>query len=130
MRTALISAFLLIFGSIFLSAQTNDYSEKDYSDYIQTLIGGEREYSVESGRVDLLTDEFAFEIEWARKWKEAIGQTIWYALQTNRKPAIILIMETKSDYKYFVQLNSALDYSGLSDQITVYLFPNDFEHLK
>ena len=130
LRKTLLLGFLLVTCSLFLSGQGNDWSEKEYSDYIQTLTGGEREVSVQSGRIDLVTDEFAFEIEWARKWKESIGQTLWYAMQTNKKPAIVLIMESKSDYKYYIQLNSALDYSGLADKVTVYLFPNDFEHLK
>ncbi len=107
--------------------QSDKWLEKDYANYIQHLIGGQREYSVESGRVDLLTDEFAYEIEWANKWKESIGQSIWYALQTNKKPAIILLIRSESDYKYFIQLNSALEYANLKNQITVYLFPNDFK---
>jgi len=42
-------------------------TEKEYADYIQGLIGGQREVSVASGRVDLMTKEYAFEIERAAK---------------------------------------------------------------
>ena len=117
--------------SLFTQAygQTDNWHENDYSDYIQVLIGGEREQSVESGRVDLVTEEYAFEVEWANKWKHSIGQSIWYGLQTNKKPGIILLMRSKEDYKYFIQLNTALNYANLSDQIQVYLFPNDFQEM-
>ena len=60
---------------------------------------------------------------------QSIGQSIWYGLQTNKKPGIILLMRSKEDYKYFIQLNSALTYANLNDQITVYLYPNDFQEL-
>ena len=122
-------AWVLFLAPVLSYAQTNKLQEKDYSDYIQQLIGGEREYKVHSGRVDLLTEEYAFEIEWAGKWKESIGQSLWYALQTNRKPGIILIRRSSNEYKYFQMLNSTLEFSGLNDKIKVFLFPDDFEDL-
>ncbi len=124
--TALI---FLFFGSIALAQPEELVREHDYSDYIQSLIGGEREVSIDGGRIDLLTDEYAIEIKRAPKWKEAIGQSLWYALNTNKKPAIILILEDQYQYKYFVQLNSALSYANLDQTIHVMLFPHDFEDL-
>lgn len=103
--------------------------EKDYADYIQTLIGGEREVQVESGRIDLLTDEYAIEIKRAPRWKEAVGQSLWYALQKVKKPGIILILENPREYKYFQQLNSALEYANLDHKVKVWAYPYDFEHL-
>lgn len=68
---------LCFFCSSNLKAQKKFDSEKEYSIYIQSLIGGEREYHIENGRVDLVTKDFAFEIERANNWKEAIGQSDW-----------------------------------------------------
>ncbi|GGF27359.1 hypothetical protein [Echinicola rosea] len=126
-RATLLSCLLFVFAFSSILAQTKKWKEKDYADTIQTLIGGEREYAVQSGRVDLLTDEHAFEVEWANKWKDAIGQSLWYGLQTNRKPGIVLILRSKKDYKYYIQLNSALSYAKLQDEIAVYIYPEDFE---
>lgn len=44
-------------------------------------------------RCDLLTQEYAYEVEWASsaKWKEAPGQAVYYGLAFNRKPGIILL---------------------------------------
>ena len=128
MKTIFILFFLFLSITSCIS-QSKKMSENDWSDYIQKLIGGQREYSVESGRVDLLTEEFSFEVEWANKWKNSIGQSLWYALQTNKKPGIILLIRSEKDYKYFIQLNSALSYAKLDEKIKVLLFPNDFEEL-
>lgn len=121
----------LLFTSVgtFIFSQSTQLFEKDYADYIQSLIGGDREVQVHGGRADLVTDEYAIEIEWAPKWKEAIGQALWYALNTRKKPAIILILENEDQYKYFIQLNSALDFGNLSETIQVMAFPNDFQEL-
>lgn len=124
MKNLLCFFFLLLTISGF--SQTGNSSEKEISDYIQFLIGGEREVSVPSGRIDLLHDGTAYEIEWASNWKESIGQCLWYAQQKNCKAGIILINKKDGDYKYLVQLNSALAYAGLDKKITVYWFPEDF----
>lgn len=126
MRYLLVIYLLSISFSV---SSQSPLSEGNYSDYIQSLIGGEREVSIKSGRVDLLTSTHAYEIERANKWKQSIGQSIWYGLQTNKKPGIILLVIKKTDYKYFVQLNSALNYAGLSDNIDVFEFPKDFQAL-
>jgi len=42
---------------------------------------------------DLLSDELAIEVDWPRKWAEAVGQSLWYARLTGRKPAIILLLK-------------------------------------
>jgi hypothetical protein len=127
--TSILILLFLTFNVIEGFSQSNDWNENEHADFIQALIGGEREHSVESGRIDLLTDEYAFEIEWANKWKDAIGQAIWYGLQTNKKPGIILLLKSKENYKYYIQLNSALTYANLNERIVVFLYPNDFEEL-
>ena len=125
MEKLLFCCFLLFSFSAF--SQISNFSEKEVSDYIQSLIGGEREVSVISGRIDLLHSGTAYEIEWASNWKESIGQCLWYAQQKNCKAGIILINKKQGDYKYLLQLNSALAYAGLDEKITVYWFPEDFK---
>ena len=45
------------------------------------------------GQVDCLSPEYAIEVEWAEKWAEAVGQSLYYADATARKPGIILLCE-------------------------------------
>ena len=37
-------------------------------------------------RVDCLTKDFAYEFDWAKKYNEAIGQSLGYSIRTNRRP--------------------------------------------
>jgi hypothetical protein len=97
--------------------------------YIQKIVqqlDGETEVTVPNGRVDIVTDEYAIEVEWADNWKHSIGQALWYAIQTNKKAGIILIMKDESDYKYGIMLQSTLDYARISDVIQVWFYPQDF----
>jgi len=41
-------------------------------------------------RVDILTQDFAVEVDWAPKYAEAIGQSLLYALYTKKRPGIVL----------------------------------------
>jgi hypothetical protein len=42
------------------------------------------EVTVPNGRVDIVGKHYATEVEFADKWKQAIGQALWYALQTRK----------------------------------------------
>lgn len=127
-NTSLSNSFILslfiFLSSISLFSQS---SEADYCQLINSHLKGEREVSVYAGRVDIVTETHSYEVEWARKWKNSIGQALWYGLQTNKKPGIVIIIKEPSDYRYFQQLNSALLYAELDDKIQVLAWPNDFE---
>lgn len=74
-------------------------------DYQQTYCTGISEYVLpDKTRVDCLTDKYAIEFDFAHKWAEAIGQSLHYARMTGRAPAIYIITESESDYKYLSRL--------------------------
>lgn len=78
-------------------------NERYYQTKICAELKGEIEYVVQRGRVDCLTDEYAIEVDWASKFKQGIGQSLFYALKTGKRPAVVLIMG-KKDNKYLEQL--------------------------
>ena len=43
-------------------------------------------------RVDMLNDTYAIECDFSRKWAEAVGQSLYYAELTHRKPMIVLLV--------------------------------------
>ncbi len=90
---------------------------KNEAYYIAQLadeLGGDVEVTVKGGRADIVTDNHAIEVEWASKWKNAIGQALWYGLETDRAPRIILLIkDKKKEYKYFLMLNSALQRANI-----------------
>lgn len=51
-------------------------------------------------RCDIVTDQYAIEVDFANKWAESIGQCLHYALMLNKKPAVLLILEDDKDIKY------------------------------
>lgn len=59
----------------------------------------------DKARVDCLTERYAVEVDFAQKWAECIGQSLYYGISTNRKPAALLIMENgEKDIKYLKRL--------------------------
>jgi hypothetical protein len=81
---------------------TQRYGTETYwQDIIQQEIGGEKEYRLDDGtRVDLLFEDKACEIDWANKWAEGIGQSIYYGLKTDRPPLVILLAKKDGWEKY------------------------------
>lgn len=66
---------------------------------------GSMEYKLkDKTRVDCLTPNYAVEFDFAKKWAESIGQSLYYAEMTGKKPAICLIIEKETDYKYYYRI--------------------------
>ena len=91
------------------------YPEKHYqNEYAKTLPNAQVEVVAPDGtRCDILTSTHAIEVDFAKKWGEAIGQSLNYALQFNKRAGILLILESSSDYKYFVRVNSIVKHFNL-----------------
>lgn len=76
------------------------------------------------GEVDCLSEAFAIEVDWADKWAEAIGQSMYYAAETGKKPAIILLCRSSSQRDvglcttYVYRMNAAFRF--LSEPIQVW----------
>lgn len=64
-------------------------------------------------RVDCLTETHSIEYDWGPKWAEAIGQSLGYAFETNRRAGIVLILKDKGQYKHWIKLNSIVDHYEL-----------------
>ena len=76
-------------------------SERYYQEKFAREIGGQIEVVMKDGtRCDILTSTHAIEVDFARKWAEAIGQSLHYALHTGKRPADALIVLSPSDIKY------------------------------
>ncbi len=98
----LLLAFLYIFFENDLTLKQEDDNVKKNEKYYQTKmcqeLGGKIEYVLpDKTRVDCLTDEYAIEVDFAKKWAEAIGQSLYYAQITGKKPAIGFIVENGDD---------------------------------
>ncbi len=70
--------------------------ETAWSKELATLIEGEAEAPVAGGRVDVLTAQYAVEVERAGKWHQGIGQALHYAGETGRRPVLAVIAPTRT----------------------------------
>lgn len=76
-------------------------NERYYQLKCNEILQGEVEKTMaDRTRVDILTEDLAIEVDFAKKWYEAIGQACHYANLTGKKPAILLIVREESQEKY------------------------------
>jgi len=118
MNREVITLSLAITICLFLmscSPENNKSVAKKNEKYYQTKmcdrLKGEMEVVLhDRTRVDCLTAIYAIEVDWAKKWAEGVGQSIYYAEMTNKRPAIGLIMaDTDADERHFKRLRVVAD---------------------
>lgn len=81
------------------------YNEAYYQNEWCGKWNGQTEYQLKDyTRVDCLTESYAVEFDFAKKWAEAVGQSLHYGMMTGKTPAIVLIIEKPNDFVYFERL--------------------------
>ena len=76
--------------------------------------GGKVEQRIKDGRrVDCITKSHAIEMDFANKWPEAIGQAMDYAMLTNKKAGIVLILTKPSDQQHWKRLQRVVTHYQL-----------------
>ena len=99
-----LSILILIISIFFIGCEKKTsykkHTEKYYQQKFCKVVGGKMEVRLKDRtRVDCLTSEYAIEVDFAKKWAEGIGQSLYYALMTGKKPAVALIIGEK-DKRY------------------------------
>lgn len=123
-----IVLFLALTLSSYAKTETEaKHTERWYQELAAKHLHGVMEHRVENGRVDILTATHAIEVEFASKWKNAIGQSLWYALQTNERAGIILVIQNEEkDRGQAIRLGSVIQHNNLP--IDVWIWPDDFKN--
>jgi len=68
----------------------------------------------DKSRVDCLSSKYALEVDFANKWAESIGQSLFYAIKTDKAPAVLLIIERgQKDIKYLKRFNTVAKKHGI-----------------
>jgi hypothetical protein len=81
------------------------FHESDYRDFICSKLGGEIEHTLDDGsRVDCLTEANAIEVDWAKKWSEAIGQALYYSSKTGKQAGIVLIISEPKERRHLEKI--------------------------
>ena len=110
-----IIVFLCIVLTITPAWAKRLYKEAEYQKAWCDKRGGVMEYELaDKCRVDCLLPDMAVEFDFANKWAECIGQSLYYGKMTNRQPACVLIMERgEKDVKYLRRLRRAAYRKGV-----------------
>lgn len=77
--------------------------------YVDKFCQGKIEHVLpDRTRVDCLTSTHAIEYDWGSKWEEGIGQALGYALETGRRPGVVLILKKPRDRRYLQKLDEII----------------------
>jgi len=112
-----ILLFLLIVQPAY-SLENEDYYNRQFC----TQESGQAEYSLpDRSRVDCLTDTHAFEADWADGLKvyESIGQSLYYAAETGKKPGILLLVRKKNSDKHIRKVKRVIENWNLPIKLVV-----------
>ena len=102
---------------VVVNSEAKSWKEADYQRLWCNKEGGKVEYRLkDKTRVDCLTDEYAIEFDYGKKWAEAIGQALYYATQTGHKPGVVLIVG-KRGKKYTKRLEIVNKVYGLGIKV-------------
>jgi hypothetical protein len=78
------------------------------------FLGGEIEVVLPDGtRCNCVTATHAIEFDFGSSWAEAVGQSSYYSIQTKKKAGIVLILEKIKDRKYWIRLNTTIEYFSM-----------------
>jgi len=96
---------VLILLSITTQAQLTKQLESYYQGIFATAVKGQREVVLsDQARVDIVTDTFAIEVDFADKWAESIGQSLYYGRMLNKKPGVLLVVNGTKEERYVKRL--------------------------
>ncbi|MEO0511096.1 MAG: hypothetical protein AAF065_14695 [Verrucomicrobiota bacterium] len=103
--------------------------ESYYQKIAAEKYGGETEVAMPDGtRCDIVTEKHAIEVDFADKWAEAIGQSLNYGFQTNKRAGILLIIETRADERHLLRVNSIIEHYGLQiDVLAIRAWEEEFQ---
>ena len=110
-----VTMIYFFFAGASASAGSHLHLEKGYQTFWCDRHAGLSEVVLpDRTRCDCITKTHAIEFDFGSKWAESIGQALYYSMQTGKRAGVVLILENKGDYKYWIRLNSVVQRYDLS----------------
>jgi hypothetical protein len=92
---------LLLFVLLLFGAATCPNREIHFKKVFSQSVNGKLDVPLEyKNTVDIATDTFAIDVEFAPKWATSIGHSLYAATKLNKKAAILLITYKDYDTNY------------------------------
>lgn len=112
-KSLIIAAALLLFTMTTANA-AHIHKEQWYQGLWCAEQGGRAEVRMRDfTRVDCITEANAVEVDFARKWYEAIGQALYYSMLTGRRAGVLLIIERPREILYWNRMNQTIEHFKL-----------------
>jgi hypothetical protein len=106
--TFILTLAISILFSHAYAIENEDYYNRQFC----TQESGQAEYKLpDRSRIDCLTDTHAFEADWADGLKvyESIGQSLYYAAETGKKPGILLLVRKRNSEKHIRKVKRVIE---------------------
>jgi len=112
---------MLILFSVSAFSQTKE-KEKYYQEAFADMVEGKTEVTLnDRTRVDVMTDTHVFEVDFAEKWAESIGQSLHYAGMTGKQAAVLLVMKGYEDERFLDRLMGVAAKHGIEVWVWNYM---------
>jgi len=119
MRKIILLLLVLIPFVTFSQVKQN---EKYYQTEFAKVINGTTEvYLPDRTRVDIMTESHVFEVDFATKWAESIGQSLHYEGMTGKQAAVLLVMKGTSEERFLKRLMQVASKHGIEVWVWNYL---------
>ena len=119
----MINKLFLLIILFFLSFSAYAIEKEEfYSNKFCEELSGQSQFKLKDlSRVDCLTQTHAFEVDWADGMKvyEAIGQSLYYASQTGKKPGILLLIRKDNSEKHIRKIKEVISAFNLPIELVI-----------
>ena len=105
-----LSLVLVVAGGLCLAKQPESHYQRKWC---EAQHGRTEVRLPDRTRVDCILDTHAVEVDFARKWAEAIGQSLHYSRMTGKRAGILLIMLSPKDQKHLDRLLNVVQHFNL-----------------
>jgi hypothetical protein len=114
----LIILFIMLTIQSAYAIENEDYYNRQFC----AQESGQAEYKLpDRSRIDCLTDTHAYEADWADGLKvyESIGQSLYYAAETGKKPGILLLVRKKNSAKHIRKVRRVIESWSLPIKLVI-----------
>jgi len=118
---------LLSLSLLSIVAFPQKMKESYYQNGFAIIMKGQKEVVLDDlARIDIVTDTFAIEVDFAPKWAESIGQSLYYSEKIGRKAGVLLLVNGKKDDRYVARLMEV----AVRNHITVWVMDYNTDNWK